>query len=75
MVQLLFFFYIILNKIKFKYIEITWMEEDQISNLKVMKQIFALASLLINLKVKGNNFFGTLPNDINKYDYLEKSLS
>tara|TARA_A100001015_G_C14954554_1_gene698189 strand:+ start:401 stop:1192 length:792 start_codon:yes stop_codon:yes gene_type:complete len=68
-----FFFYFVVNNIKYTYHSISWVEEDQISNLKIIKQIIALSKLLVKLRFKKKKYFDSLKKDKNEYHY-EKTI-
>lgn len=64
--------YAISNNKKLKYIPVTWKEEDQVSNAKVLKQGFIILKLLFKYTLYGDRIFNMTGYTYNNNDYTSK---
>ncbi|MDA9697301.1 glycosyltransferase family 2 protein [Candidatus Pelagibacter sp.] len=60
--------YICYFKKKFLFVPITWSETDQISNVKYLRHVFQMCSIILNYMISKKNFFKKTDN---KYTWKE----
>jgi hypothetical protein len=62
-----FLLYTLSHRARIKYFPITWREEDQISNAKVVRQGFIILKLALSFLILKNRVFENLPSKIVEY--------